>query len=69
MQDWKAWYKKIGERYPRAKKILGVVLIIIGFLALITPFTPGSWLIFVGLEFLGVHLAVWQKLKAWLGKK
>jgi hypothetical protein len=40
------------------RKVAGVGLIIIGFLALITPFTPGSWLIFVGLGLLGIELAL-----------
>jgi len=38
------------------KKILGVFLIIIGVLALVTPFTPGSWLIFVGLGLFGSRI-------------
>lgn len=38
------------------KRIIGIILIIIGFLALITPFTPGSWLVFIGLEFLGIRI-------------
>ena len=37
------------------KKVVGVVLIILGLLALLTPFTPGSWVIFIGLEFLGLR--------------
>jgi len=45
------------------KKVVGVILIILGFLALITPFTPGSWLIFVGLELLGLRIAAWDKIK------
>ena len=28
---------------------LAIILIIIGFVALITPFTPGAWLILIGL--------------------
>ncbi len=51
-----------------SKKIIGIVLIIIGMLALITPFTPGSWLIFVGLEFLGFRILFWDKIKAWFEK-
>ena len=66
MENWKEKYKRISAKYPRAKKVIGVVLIIVGLLALVTPLTPGSWLIFVGLELLGVHLAAWEKLKAWL---
>lgn len=63
MPDLKTWYKKMSDGNHPAKKIVGVILIIIGFLALVTPFTPGSWLIFVGLELLGIRLAVWDKIK------
>ncbi len=51
------------------KKILGVVLIIVGFLALITPLTPGAWLMFIGFEFLGFRLLAWSRVKEWLVKK
>jgi hypothetical protein len=58
---------------PATKKILkliaGILLIIIGVLALITPFTPGSWLAFVGLELIGVRIAFWQKIKDYIFKK
>ena len=53
---------------PAFKKIIGILLIIIGLLALVTPFTPGSWLIFVGLEFLGFRMLFWDKIKAWFKK-
>jgi len=33
---------------------IGIICIILGFLALITPATPGSWLILIGLEILGL---------------
>jgi len=46
------------------KKITGVLLIIVGILALITPFTPGSWLIFIGLELFGIRVLFWDKIKA-----
>lgn len=48
------------------KKILGVALIIIGILALLTPFTPGSWLAFIGLELLGIRLMAWDRIKKYL---
>ncbi len=44
------------------KKTLGIVLIILGFLALITPLSPGSWLILVGLELLGLRFLFEDKL-------
>ncbi|HEY4522177.1 MAG TPA: hypothetical protein VJH91_00880 [Candidatus Paceibacterota bacterium] len=52
------------------KKVLGATLILIGILALVTPFTPGSWLAFVGLELLGVRLLAWPRIKRWwIGRK
>lgn len=47
------------EVSPSLKKVVGVILMMIGVLALVTPFTPGSWLIFVGLELLGI--SIWRK--------
>ncbi len=32
----------------------GIIAIILGVIALLTPLTPGSWLIFIGLELLGI---------------
>ena len=51
------------------KKTIGILLIIIGLLALVTPFTPGSWLIFIGLEFFGFRVLFWDKIKAWFSSK
>ena len=47
---------------PRYKIVVGILLIIVGFLALITPLTPGSWLAIVGLELLGFKLLSKKKL-------
>jgi len=38
------------------RRTLGIVFIILGLLALLTPFTPGSWLAFIGLGLLGFKL-------------
>ena len=51
------------------KKAIGIMLMIIGLFALATPFTPGSWLIFVGLEFFGFRILFLDKLKAWFSGK
>lgn len=48
---------------PRIKKTAGVILILIGLTALVTPFTPGSWLAFIGFELLGVRILFSDKLK------
>ena len=46
-----------------AKKVAGVFLVLWGLFALVTPFTPGSLLIFVGLELLGIRLLFAEKIK------
>ena len=51
------------KRIPRY--IIGVILILLGFIALVTPLTPGSWLILVGLELLGLRILLQDKLLAW----
>lgn len=56
-----------GGKYM-VKKTIGILLIIIGLLALVTPFTPGSWLIFIGLEFIGIRILFLNKIKAWFQK-
>jgi hypothetical protein len=43
------------------KKIIGVILIIVGLIALFTPLTPGSWLALIGLELLGIRKWVFRK--------
>jgi len=48
---------------------LGVVLIVVGVLALLTPFTPGSWLALIGLEILGVRLFLQRKLLSAIPEK
>jgi len=49
--------------------ILGVVLIILGLLALLTPFSPGSWLALIGLEILGLRLLFQRKFLSLLPRK
>lgn len=45
------------------KKVLGVFAILLGFIALVTPFTPGAlWLLFIGLEMMGVHVLFLDKI-------
>jgi hypothetical protein len=52
-----------------AKKSIGVICIILGFLALVTPLTPGSWLILIGLEILGLGFLLDGKLARFLKGK
>ncbi len=52
-----------------ARIALGVVLMVLGVLALLTPFTPGSWLALIGLELVGLRLVFERKLLSWLPQK
>ena len=49
--------------------ILGVVLIILGVLAAVTPLSPGSWLALIGLELLGLRILVERKFLSLLPQK
>ncbi len=42
--------------------ILGIILMVLGVLALLTPFTPGSWLALIGLEILGLRLVFQRRI-------
>ncbi len=48
---------------PRLRKTVGWSLVAIGFIALVTPLTPGGLLFFVGLELLGIRVLVLHKMK------
>lgn len=52
----------------KIKKFFGIFLIILGIIALLTPFTPGSWLAFIGLELLGIRIFAQEKTEEILTK-
>ncbi len=54
---------------PKIKKGVGVILILLGLAALVTPLTPGSWLVFFGLGLLGFRMLFLDKIKAWFSAK
>lgn len=56
------------RKHPALRKTTGVFLIFIGFIALVTPLTPGAWLTLVGLELLGVRIVFFDRFRFW-GKK
>ncbi|MFH1866902.1 MAG: PGPGW domain-containing protein [Patescibacteria group bacterium] len=66
---WKEWFKKVFYKNSPANKIVGALLIIVGIAALVTPLSPGSWLIFIGLGLLGVRLVFWERFKVMLKDK
>ena len=65
----KDFFKKIWQESPKIRKVIGVILVIVGFISIITPFTPVGFLFFVGLEILGIRLLFWDKLKDWYKNK
>ena len=68
-QDWRERLTKFLSDKHKTRKAIGVLLIFLGLLALMTPLTPGSWLAFIGLEFLGVRFFAADKIKEWLKRK
>ncbi len=57
-----AWLRSLDSRL---KMLIGILFIALGLLALVTPLTPGSWLVFIGLEFIGIRLLAWRRLVRW----
>lgn len=55
--------KEFIQRSPKSRKGVGILFVFLGLVALITPLTPGSWLVFVGLELLGIRVLLFDKLK------
>ncbi len=55
--------------HPSLKKIVGAILLAAGIFALLTPLTPGSGLIFVGLEFLGIRILFIENMKERLRRR
>ena len=51
------------------RNTLGALAILIGLFALFTPLTPGSWLIIVGAELLGVRLLFADRIRGWFQRR
>ena len=52
-----------------AKVVLGIILIVFGFVALLLPLVPFAWVALIGLELVGIRLTFWEKIKKWLRKR
>ena len=61
----KEFFKKFWANNPKVRKTAGVILIVIGILSIVTPFTPLGFFLVLGLEILGIRVLVWDKFKAW----
>lgn len=47
----------------RHKKLIGLLAILVGLVALVTPFTPGAgFFIFIGLQLMGFNFVFWDKM-------
>ncbi len=45
------------------KRLIGLIAILVGLIALVTPFTPGAlWFIFIGMQMMGFHFVFWDKI-------
>src|SRR3989344_1165788 len=66
MTQWKrilAAVRIFWHEHRNVRRTVGALCIIVGLAALLTPLTPGSWLIPIGLEILGFRLLLWEKIK------
>jgi hypothetical protein len=62
---WPLW--TMAKRVIRI--VVGVILIIVGLAALLTPLTPGSWLALVGLELVGLRVLLRNRVCRWAAAK
>ena len=62
-------FKKIWIENQKVRKTIGVILVVIGLLSIVTPFTPVGFLLVLGLEILGARFLVWDKIKNWFKNK
>ncbi len=65
---WEKWLTWMHSLNPRLKLLIGLLFITLGLLALVTPLTPGSWLVFIGLELIGIRILAWRRFVQWLRK-
>lgn len=61
----KEFFKKAWVESPKIRKSIGVFLVVVGFIGIVTPFTPWGILFFVGLEVLGIRFLFLDKIKNW----
>ncbi len=54
--------KQFTLSHPRLKKTVGWVFVGVGFVALVTPLTPGGFLLVIGFEFLGLRFVFLDRL-------
>lgn len=65
----KKYFKEKWLNSPKLRKVGGIILIIIGLISILTPFTPIGFLFFVGLEILGIGSIFRDKIKSWFKNK
>lgn len=53
--------KEYTHTKPKTKKLFGIIAIIVGFIGVLLPIVPGLWLMFLGLEFLGIEILFFDK--------
>lgn len=54
---------------PKTGRVIGWILVVFGFVMLVTPLTPGGSLFFVGLELLGLRIIGIEKIKSLFRKR
>ena len=57
------------EARPRLRYGVGVFLVLFGFVALILPLVPFSWVMFIGFQLMGVHVLSAERLMGFLRRR
>lgn len=51
------------------KKLIGIILIIIGLFGFVLPILPGWLFLLIGLEFIGINLVFFDRIKEYIKNK
>jgi hypothetical protein len=60
--------KKYAHSKPKTKKLIGVIAVLVGFIGVLLPVIPGLWLMFFGLELLGIQILFFGKAARFIKK-
>src|SRR3989344_4079263 len=64
-RERRAWFWQFVRTNIVIRRAVGAVLVVIGIAALFIPFFPFAWEAFVGLQFLGLRLMFFRRLRSW----
>jgi hypothetical protein len=60
--------KKYAQSRPKTRKLIGGIVVLVGFIGVLLPVVPGLWLVFFGLELLGIQILFFDKMAKFIKK-